>query len=278
MSKPKLASFSNPPLAEVAFSVQFDPLEKLNIVEIGKLWQIYQNRFPNVQQHLPIKQEIERLGISENIPKLPEMRTLSSLPPPRAWFLDKNGNELIQIQQDRFVRNWRKIKVDDKYPRYEDCIRGAFEKDLKNFCSFLSVNKIGDFLPNQCEVTYVNKIISGEDEGWSQHSEIGRIFKCWNDDYCEASGLEFENINLNARHLLKDQNGEFIGRLHVNIEPLFNKSSDTPIYSMTLIARGRPSGNGIPEIMKFLDFGRENIVRIFENITSKEMHTHWKRN
>ncbi len=37
-------------------------------------------------------------------------------PPIRVWFLEHpSGQQLIQLQQDRFLRNWRQIKGDEEY-------------------------------------------------------------------------------------------------------------------------------------------------------------------
>jgi hypothetical protein len=39
--------FADPPVVEVALSVQFDPLSALRTPQIGLLWAEYRTRFPN---------------------------------------------------------------------------------------------------------------------------------------------------------------------------------------------------------------------------------------
>jgi len=41
--------------------------------------------------------------------------------------------------------------------------------------------------------------------------------------------------------------------------------------------RGRPLGEGVEGILKFMDFGREKIVRAFSDITTEKMHVLWGR-
>ena len=49
-----LPDFDNPPLIEVALSVQFDPLEQLRTPQIGLLWAEFRDRFPVTQEHVPL--------------------------------------------------------------------------------------------------------------------------------------------------------------------------------------------------------------------------------
>src|SRR6266566_564057 len=62
-------------------------------------------------------------------------------PAPRLWFLNESGTELIQVQEDRFIHNWRKTDSGQQYPRYE-YIRGRFNSELQLFSSFLEAEKL----------------------------------------------------------------------------------------------------------------------------------------
>ena len=58
-----LPDFAKPPLAEVALSVQFEPLEKMRTPQIGLLWNDFRQRFPDTEEHPPLDSVIERFGI-----------------------------------------------------------------------------------------------------------------------------------------------------------------------------------------------------------------------
>ena len=62
---------------------------------------------------LPLAVQIEGSGGS---PAQPEVELLENPPLPRVWFLEPNGNKLIQVQRERFHHNWRKINPGDEYP------------------------------------------------------------------------------------------------------------------------------------------------------------------
>ena len=84
---------------------------------------------------------------------------------PRIWFVSKEQNMLIQIQDDRFLFNWRRMQVQNKeaYPRYSKIIE-AFKTNLRIFQRFLEEEKLESVKPKKCELTYVNHIPKGEDE------------------------------------------------------------------------------------------------------------------
>jgi uncharacterized protein (TIGR04255 family) len=96
-----------------------------------------------------------------------QLQTLNVPPTPRFWFINESGSELIQVQRDRFIKNWRKIGSGDQYPRYEQ-LRTGFDQDFKQFEDFLKRNQLGAVRVNQCEVTYINHIVAGT--GWETHT------------------------------------------------------------------------------------------------------------
>ena len=38
---------------------------------------------------------------------------------PRLWLMNEQGSQLLQLQQDRLVVNWRRLPSDIPYPHYE---------------------------------------------------------------------------------------------------------------------------------------------------------------
>lgn len=275
MTRKPLPEFSDPPLHEVAISVQFEPLEKLVVPEIGLLWQHYGGRFAHVEQHPTVEPAIERFGIKTRVAAPPSVRWMEVLPLPRIWFLNEAKSELLQIQQDRFSRNWRKVSAEDRYPRYDDHIRPKFIEDLNDFCGFLERNNIGKVAPNQCEVTYVNHIRACDI--WRLHSELDKVFTCWSGDYVPAGNTEIEDTRFQIKHLIKTADGEPVGRLHIVADPAYLGVEDEPIFVLNITARGRPLSEEIQGIIDFVDLGRECIVRAFANLTRPAMHEVWGR-
>jgi uncharacterized protein (TIGR04255 family) len=270
-----LPEYSAPPLTEVALSVQFEPLQKLVVPEIGLLWQHYGKRFTHVEQHPLLDPAIERLGARPVADRYPKIERLSGPPLPRIWFIDKSKRELLQIQQDRFIRNWRQISDSDDYPRYEKHIKPRFIEDLNDFQAFVSSNKIGDVTPNQCEITYINHILSGGI--WKSHSEIYKVFSCLTADYYQSPRLRLEDVTYQFRYEMNGDNDDFIGRLYCTVQPAMLQKNNLPIFVFTLVARGKPLKEGFDGVLGFMDLGREYIVNAFTKFTRPEMHKEWGR-
>jgi hypothetical protein len=94
----------------------------------GVLWQEYKDAFAKTDDRPPLD------PVREQFPEEPSARiglrlqTRENLPVPRIGFLNKRGNEMIQVQNDRFIKNWRKEGEGEQYPRYEKTIRPHFDR------------------------------------------------------------------------------------------------------------------------------------------------------
>ncbi len=264
--------FGRPPVIEVALSIQFEPLPQFCTAHIGLLWRMLRERFPRTEQHPPRDPVFELFGVS----KQPSMnvRVERVLPVPQVRFLNERGNELIQVQQDRLVHNWRKVDDGDEYPRYPS-VKSRFLEELDAFRRFLASENLGDISPNQCEVTYVNHIRSGE--VWRSHAELGRVVSLLSGAHSDEFLPSPQDIAARIRYVIPGQDGTPVGRLLVSLDPAFLSADDSPVYVMVLTARGKPLGEGIEGAVSFLDLGREWVVRGFTSLTSPEMHRVWGR-
>jgi uncharacterized protein (TIGR04255 family) len=266
--------FNEPPVVEVALSVQFDSLGKLRTPQLGLLWQEFRKRFPVTEEHAPLAPVVERFGAQGRRKGLVRIELQESPPKPRCWFLTEAGTELIQVQHDRFVHNWRKAGTDAEYPRYEH-IRATFANELTRFADFIAREQLGTFTATQCEVTYVNHITAGK--GWQEHGDLGNVLtvfrRSFSDDFLES----VEDAAVRLRFVMRNEAGEPIGRLHAVLDPGYRTGSDRPLFTLNLTARGAPLGEEIDGVLKFLDLGREWVVRGFASLTTPAMHKEWGR-
>lgn len=273
-----LPSYERPPVIEVVASVQFEPLAAAGVVHFGLLWEHFRKTFPKTEQKPPIAQVVERLGVS---PLRPSFQLALTEEPSiaRLWFVNEPGDELVQVQADRFIRNWRAIAaLHNSYPRYDKCIRPRFEADYRTFLRFVADESLGTVEPNQCELTYINHILPNDH--WKNHADLRSVLKYWSDSGSSLLPVEPEAINLGVAYPLKDANGEFLGRLHVSVQSAFippkvSGNQQIPIFVLTLTARGRPVGKDIDGVLGFFDIGRSAIVNSFDRITTTKMHEVW---
>lgn len=267
-----LPHFKHPPVIEVAMSVQFERIEGLTTGHLGLLWDRYRERFPHCEEQPGLETTLERFG--EQRRGGPSVRIVTNpAADVRLWFLDDRKAELLQVQHDRFIRNWRKSEQEDDYPKYEE-IKRRFQNDLTIFDQFLRSEQLPPIAPNQCELTYVNHITGSGI--WEKHGEAARVFRFLRDQELERE-LEIDDVRFNIRRRLLDDHGTPLGRLHLTVDAAFHAKSKEPIFVFKIVARGEPdsgdaSGSGA---IAFLDRAHEHIVRAFAAATTDQMHQQW---
>ncbi|MFN0316576.1 MAG: TIGR04255 family protein [Burkholderiales bacterium] len=263
-----LPNFSNPPIVETVLSIQFERLAAMRSVHFGLFWRRVQSQFPNTEERPPLDPIVEQAV--RPIPRAVQVRfeAVETLRLPRFWLLNTAGTEMIQIQNDRFIKNWRKHNTDEEYPRYEKVIKPAFERDVREFIAFIEEEKLGGISVTQCEVTYVNHIVAGE--GWDNWGDIAEIFTFWK----QPPGLHYpgrvEDFVFHAQFPILGPTNEWIGRLHVEVQPAHRIADGKPMYAMNLTARGM-----LGKDYDFFDIGRRAVVKSFEHLTTKNMHRVW---
>lgn len=269
-----LPEFKKPPVTEVVLGVQFEQLDSLQTPQLGYIWNSYRDRFPQTEEQPPLEPMVEQFGARTG--RRQGVRLMFSPAPtrPRLWFLNEDGTELVQVQHDRFVRNWRKRDDEQEYPRYRN-LRQSFHEDFETFRGLVEREQWGAVEPNQCEVTYVNVIRAGE--GWQDHSELDKVLTVFASNYSDDwLNNRLEEATVNLQFVL--YNGEEpVGRLHVVANPVYHVPTNQPAIRLTLTARGKPESEDIDGIMQFLDRGHEEIVRGFTSITTPAMHEVWER-
>ena len=270
---PALPDFERPPVIEVVLSLQFEPLPKMQVQHIGLLWEKFKKRFPRVETKPPLDPVAE---IFDQKPVRPTMRFQVGEFPlfPRTWFVSESGGELIQVQADRFIHNWRKTGDESIYPRY-DRIRKDFESALGTLVQFLREHSLGELKPNQCEITYINHILAGD--GWNTHGDANRILKPLKEDFAIPFLPTPEATKFSSRYVLRQGpagQGKPFGRLYVEMNPAFSADLKS-IFVLNLTVRSVPAGQDIKSAMQCYDIGRKHIVCTFDAITTDAMHRIW---
>ena len=264
-----LPKFDHPPVYETVLGVQFEPLKSFSMVHFGLLWQNIQGDYPKFEVHPPINPTIEQFGanaLQESAAKLELVR----VPDVRTWFLNESGTILLQVQRDRFLQNWRKMSDGDEYPHY-DQLKPKFFKEWQGFCKFVEESGIENPDVNQCEVTYINHI--DIEQGPRSYRDLGKIISCWSGEYSGNFLGDPESVSFNSRYLLPEKKG----RLHISMQPAIRRKDAKEILRVSITARGRPVSSELHDIEDWFDLGHEWIVRGFADITTGEMHKHWRR-
>ncbi len=150
--------FKRPPVIETLLGVQFGPLRSFSIPHFGLFWSQIRSQYPHQEMKPPLGPEVEDFGMSVTPGGVQVM--LTTEPDARCWFIDSSQTQLIQLQRDRFIRNWRKVTGEETYPEYA-VLKPRFEQDWTRFLHFLDDAGIERPEVNLCEATYVNHIPIG---------------------------------------------------------------------------------------------------------------------
>jgi len=264
-----LPDYDAPPVIETVLGVQFTPLEKWDIPHFGMYWHDIRGDFPSFQVQPPLESEVERFD--RPIGRRSLSLQLVSRPEVRCWFIDGTERTLVQIQRNRLTYNWRKRAGEDAYPHYERATRPAFERELTRFSGFLEQHNLGCIDIIQCEVTYVNHIDIGDT--WKSAADLPQLFPSWS-GICSGSFLPPpDDVALNVTYRMPEKKG----RLRVSVQPAIRTTDGVETLQLTLTARGKPESGDLPSALRWLDLGREWVVRGFTDFTSKKMHAIWKR-
>lgn len=270
MAKDSLPSYGRPPVIETVLGVQFKQIMEWNIPHIGLFWQTIRDSFPRFEIHPPLKPEIESFD-SPDLKSPQATIEISNIFPLRCWYLSDDDHEVLQVQGDRFLFNWRQGESDSEYPRYEESVRPAFEKHWSHFLKFLKSEGMEQPDILQCEVTYVNHIPKGE--GWDTAGDWNHVAKPLVGDNAREFLPDPETGSFRFNYTMSEKKG----RLRVSGSQAVRKQDGRQIIVLELTARGKPDSSSTSDILSWLDLGREWVVRGFTDITTEKMHQIWQR-
>lgn len=260
-----LPDFRTPPFNEVGIGVQFETPERYHHIRAYEVWMLYQDQFPIVEERQPIPPAFETFGLPQRGPRV-EFGFVSCALHNRFLFLSREKDQLIQFQSDRLLHNWRKgLNTENEYPRFENLIKD-FEAELYLLNEYMKNLNALDLRINQCEITYTNQIsLKGSQIYPSQWFRIMGV-----DDF------NVENMSLTFTKLIHGSDNSPTGRLICEVNSQLD-SVGAPLLVVQLSARGAPRSTSIADALDFLCIGRDLIVKMFAEITSKAAHAVWER-
>lgn len=264
MTRPShLPDYGAPPLNEVVVGIQFRPAEGYQQIRAGEVWALYKDHFPKVEEHQRLPPQFETFG--PLMPERAQFQFVEGAEHDRFWFLNDDGEELIQFQSDRLLHNWRHQSA-KPYPRFETMV-SEFESQavrLERYFSSLKPQKIDI---TQCEVSYINHFDVTNDSGFNGISDYVRLI---------SFPSTPEDMAFRYRRPIFDKDGNKSGRFYCECTSALTRQGK-PIFSMTLTVRGSPNGSGINDAIAFLRLGRDMIVEEFTTITTDKAHRLWER-
>lgn len=260
-----IVDFRRPPVAEVALTVQFAEDVTDHTTTLSKFWPAVQADFPNVEPQPPLPPLTETFEVPS--PPSVSFRVLGGPQATRYWFLSTKGDQLIQVQPDRFGYNWLKGQDDEvQYPRYR-YVRERFESVFSSFVQTIQPQAIR---PVWCEVTYINPVAFGQPgEPRPDLSIALRRLTPF-----ESETLPQPDNTTLAERFLLERDGNPFGRFYLSADAAY-KDDRSLGYNLTLRMIGQPRSPDLAGILGAFDEGRRLIVTTFRDITTPQMHDEW---
>lgn len=258
-----LPDFENPPAVETLMGVHFSPIEKWQSPYFGLFWSRVKKDYPRVEIQPPV--------VTAPTPEMAAAQFQSRFElPMRCWFFNQDETRLIQLQNNLFLHNWRKVERTGKYLHYDN-LRPLFQKEWQGFRTFLEDEGLGAPGIEFCEVTYVNHIDRGS--GWETFADLSDLFPNWSPKTSENYLPSPELVAMNASYALKGVEG----RLQISTQPAVRQQDAKETIQLTVTVRCKPSSSSNEDIYRGLDEARKWVVLGFTDFTSPKMHKIWGR-
>jgi uncharacterized protein (TIGR04255 family) len=271
VEKGPLPDYENPPVVETILGVQFERLPGFRNAHLGAFWKtLNTEEWPEVSDAPPLQPESEQFTESARWAPIGARLMVTQDLSSRTQIKNRAGDGMIQVQNGRFHFNWLG-QAGGQYPRYRS-VRQGFLEALQQFITFVIKEKVGDFRPNQWEVTYLNHILKGT--VWNAPNDWG-FFQPLLGAVPTVDGLVKGESFTGGWHFVIPERR---GRLH--IEWQHGKKSEPgeqEVIVLTFTARGsiEKSENVMRAILDGVDLGRETIVRSFATFMSQQANSYW---
>lgn len=258
-----LPDYEHPPINEVVVGIQFQRAP-ITGAHIGAYWPQIAQRFPKVSEQPTLDPRLENFG-DPSPPTLPFGLALAQ-PESRFWFSSANRVELLQLQADRCLFNWRAVKDGAPYPHFE-AIQKRFWEELAEWRQFAKDRQL-ELHPNQWEVTYVNRIEGAE-------MPFSEAFSFVNAGLQNGLGGEPEATYFSCQRVLLTESGQPWARGFLVVQMALNAQKERRIHLEFTVRGPTSDGSSDDEVRAHQLRAREWIVNAFDSLTSPTMHQKW---
>ena len=269
-----LPEYERPPVVEVALAIEFDQAVGFRSLDLGRLAAAWEDSLPRADER-PV---LPRMGppdddlVDDLVDALFDVE--ESVVPPRLWLQNDIGDQVVQIQRDRLVVNWRK-EGSGGYPRYKfvrDRLRDAWDR-LVSVCEDLGYDEP---IPSLCEIQYINHIST--EQGWNSPRDTERLIIPWQsiEDNEHIPSDHLCQFSLHC-HFPEDREGWLNVDGWTTSVPPADDSGTQMMMVLNLTSRGHALSQDFDSAIAFLDVAHVWIVQGFTAITSPEAHITWGR-
>lgn len=254
----------NPPIVELVISAQFATERPVDTTKLVLFWNEYlRAEYPVASEAPAIEDTFEKFG--DNVRwQQPSIRlNLETTPQLRFQFTSSARDRMVQLQPTRLILNW--VRKEEAYPRFST-LREEFSRRFTSWQTFAAGQDIGEVVPNQWELCYVNFIPRGE--LWKTPDEWHRVSSLFVDSVSDFEPLVLEDRTFQWRMRLPDARG----RITLSVGQV--KNSDGQLgMQLVILARGPASTDA--EVVDRLQTAHDEIIKLFDRLATTEAKEHW---
>lgn len=261
--------FENPPVVETAIGVQFPELPEFRAGHFGLYWETIKERFKRIEDKPRLPEVMEsfprRLPLGEM-----EFRVSQAVGAQRAWYVADDETQLIQLQPNRFLFNWRG-RSGQKYPSY-DGNSEVFLREFEAFRLFCERQGMEQPVPQLCEVTYVNHIVP--EAGESAIELFGRVLCGLRWESVDGWLPAPESVSFNRVYVIANNRGRLYAEAAIGVR-LREKQEFVQLH---LTARVNCNSGGRSDFVESLRLAHDWIVNGFVSMTDFGIQkSRWRR-
>jgi uncharacterized protein (TIGR04255 family) len=259
--------FDNPPVIETVLGVQFAPLKDLTSAHAGLFWKTQlDSMWERFNETVALPDEFERF--EPTVFGTPQIKIGPVRFPGRSQISHADGGRMIQIQTSRFHYNWN--RVGGEYPHYRQVFE-EFERHFATFCRFVADAKLGEVVPNQWELTYIDSIEQGS--LWTSPADWHEVLPGLFSPLSQVGSVRMESFGGEWHFEITPRRG----RLHLSVQLATIEKNPTPVLLFQSTARGPIGTDGAPNVKEGLEIGHQAAVDLFLGITSDKAQKSWGR-
>ena len=251
-------TFENPPISEVVIAIYFNPpLANFRSQHVGLFWERIKEEFPVAEQQIPLG-VIANVGADEPFPM------------PRYWFIADDDVNLIQIQKDAFIFNWRR-RGDNQYPGFHINIKPTFDRLYGQFETFLRTEvSIPELSVDLCELTYVDTI--EQCDYWRGPADTRNVIRFFSNPLSGVEGAANSAFDCSYAYSMGDGLALSI-RMRSMVDP---QRSGRPVMALEMKANKRFGGVQKTNVDGWFERAHDTIIRYFMTMTSEDVQRdHW---
>jgi uncharacterized protein (TIGR04255 family) len=275
-----MPDFDRPPVIETILGVHFAPVKGLTTAHLGLFWNsLGKQHWPSVHELPSIIPQVERFDISPSA-RHQFLFQMMDRPEIRMRFTHADENKVVQLQHNLLQTHWIHTPG-SVYPRYTKSTKPEFLEIWRKFGIFLAESELPIPQLLQWEVTYINRIPSGNEELWQSPDDWRLLFI---DAMVspKTPDATIESASVTHHYRLKNDRG----RLHVALQHAVGTDGQTESLDVTLTARGPISAKVqstnspysdeyLDLLSQGLDIGRHAIVRSFHAFATPKALKFW---